>query len=229
MKKAKILYLEDEESLGMIVSESMLSRGYEVIYCKNAKEALFQFENKTPDICVLDIMMEGMDGYELAELIHKKNPAIPFLFLSAKSQTSDVVKGFQLGAHDYVKKPFSIEELLVRVDSIISRNQMGSQQQEEAEEYHIGNYSFHVSKQTLSYDGSEKKLTHRETEVLKLLCLHKNEVLERTVVLDQLWGDDSFFNARSMDVFITKLRKYLQKDPRVEIINVRGVGYKLIC
>jgi DNA-binding response OmpR family regulator len=229
MDKARILYLEDEESLGMIVSESMQSRGYEVVYCKNAKEALFQFENKSPDICVLDIMMEGMDGYELAELIHKKNPAIPFLFLSAKSQTSDVVKGFQLGAHDYVKKPFSIEELLVRIESIISRNQLGSPHHPDVEEYRISDYSFHVSKQTLSYDGTEKKLTHRETEVLKLLCQHKNEVLERGVVLEQLWGDDSFFNARSMDVFITKLRKYLQKDPRIEIINVRGVGYKLIC
>ncbi len=228
MDKIKVLYVEDEEALGMIVMESMEVRGFEVLFCKNAKEALHAFKTKSPDICVLDVMMPGMDGFELAKEIRQQDQKIPLIFLTAKSQTKDVVKGFELGAHDYIKKPFSIEELIVRMQSIVRREKTTPEPESTTTEFAIGDYYFNFEKQTLVFDRNERKLTHREAEILKMLCENKNQVLERNTVLLKLWGDDSFFNARSMDVFITKLRKYLIKDSRIEIVNVRGVGYKLI-
>ncbi len=228
MEAIKVLYVEDEESLGMIVKESMETRGFEVLFCKNAKEGLYAFRTKAPEICILDIMMPGMDGFEMAKEIRKTDKNIPIIFLTAKSQVSDVVKGFEIGAHDYIKKPFSIEELLIRVQSIISREKKAPEKGEKLSTTYIGNYKFMMDQQVLIYDASEKKLTHREAEILRMLCENRNQVLERDAVLMKLWGDNSFFNARSMDVFITKLRKYLIKDPRVEIVNVRGIGYKLI-
>lgn len=228
MKAIRVLYVEDEASLGTIVKDSMESRGFEVLFCKNATEGLYAFKTQSPEICVLDIMMPGMDGFEMAKEIRKINKSIPIIFLSAKSQTSDVVKGFEIGAHDYIKKPFSIEELLIRMQSILNRGK--SQKTEEPIEpiCHIGRYIFHTEKQLLIYENIEKKLTHRESEILRMLYENRNKVLERDIVLMELWGDNSFFNARSMDVFITKLRKYLKNDPRIEIVNIRGIGYKLI-
>lgn len=224
----RILYVEDEEALGTIVKDSMESRNYEVLFCKNANEGLYAFKTKQPDICVLDVMMPGTDGFELGRQIRQLDNHIPIIFLTARSQTSDVVKGFEIGAHDYIKKPFSIEELLVRIQSILKRESPQLHTEIKEEIISIGDYRFHINKQLLVYEKLEKKLTHRETEILKMLCENRNQVLERDHVLNKLWGDNHFFNARSMDVFITKLRKYLIKDPRIEIINVRGVGYKLI-
>ncbi|MBT3208279.1 MAG: response regulator transcription factor [Bacteroidetes bacterium] len=228
MEAIRVLYVEDEESLGMIVKESMESRGFDVLFCKNAKEGLQAFKTMSPEICILDVMMPGMDGFEMAKEIRTVDKNIPIIFLTAKSQTSDVVKGFELGAHDYIKKPFSIEELLVRMQFILRREKSELSREVMDIIFNIGNYKFHTERQTLLFEGNEKKLTHRETEILRMLCENRNQVLERDAVLMKLWGDNSFFNARSMDVFITKLRKYLIKDSRIEIVNVRGIGYKLI-
>lgn len=228
MKAYKILYVENEEALGTIVKDSMESRNYEVLFCKNANEGLYAFKTKKPDICILDVMMPGINGFELGKQIRNLDPNIPIIFLTARSQTSDVIKGFEIGAHDYVKKPFSIEELLIRIQSILKRKSQDFSQEIKETVVPLGDYRFHYDKQLLLHQKHEKKLTHRECEILKMLCENRNQVLERESVLLKLWGDNNFFNARSMDVFITKLRKYLAKDSRVEIVNVRGIGYKLI-
>ncbi|MCT4637175.1 MAG: response regulator transcription factor [Bacteroidales bacterium] len=229
MSKIKVLYVEDEEALAMIVVESLEVRDFDVIYCSSANEALLKLKSEKPDICVLDVMMPGMNGFELAKEIRITNKALPIVFLTAKSQTRDVIEGFELGAHDYIKKPFSIEELIIRLKSIVKREGVVVETIPVQKEYNIGTYLFDYNRQILILSGTERKLTSREAEILLMLCENRNNVLERNTVLRKLWGDDSFFNARSMDVFITKLRKYLAKDPRIEIINVRGVGYKLIC
>lgn len=229
-KNIKLLLVEDEATLGLIVKESLESRGFEVIYCQDGAEGWDTFQSAKPDACILDIMMPQRDGFSLAAAIRKKDSYIPILFLTAKSQTQDVVKGFELGANDYVKKPFSMEELIVRVKSLLRDRELLAQQPlPEQSTWQIGAFTFDVRRQTLTKEGNDQKLTHREVEILRRLCQHRNQVMERKAVLLELWGDDNFFNARSMDVFITKLRKYLKADPRVEIVNVRGVGYKLIC
>ncbi len=220
--------MEDEQSLGLIVKESLEIRGFEVKYCQDGKTGLRAFKEFNPDICLLDIMMPIKDGYTLAKDIRKIDQRVPIIFLTARSQSSDVVKGFELGANDYIKKPFSMEELIVRVKARLSDNNGMSDLDSDQSSFIVGAYNFEYNRQTLEYQNELRKLTHREAEILRLLCLSKNKVLERTLVLDRVWGDDNFFNARSMDVFITKLRKYLSNDPKVEIINVRGIGYKLI-
>ncbi|MEN0004355.1 MAG: response regulator transcription factor [Bacteroidota bacterium] len=230
MKKIKLLFVEDEATLGMIVKESLESRDFEVHYAPDGAAGWELFQNIQPEACILDIMMPERDGFSLAKMIREVNPYIPILFLSAKSQTQDVVKGFEVGANDYIKKPFSMEELIVRVKALLrDRKLLASQPLPQQEHWIIGDYEFDATKQTLTIQSHTQKLTHREVEILHRLCQHQNQVLERKTVLLDLWGDDSFFNGRSLDVFITKLRKYLKKDPRVEIINIRGVGFKLIC
>lgn len=226
----QILLVEDESTLGLIVKESLESRGFEVHYMQDGEAGWQAFQEQKPDACILDIMMPERDGFSLATAIRKEDAYVPILFLTAKSQTADIVKGFELGANDYVKKPFSMEELIVRIQALLRDRQLLAQQPLPAQQqWEIGRFQFDVLRQTLSVDGQERKLTHREVAILHRLCQHKNQVMERKAVLLDLWGDDNFFNARSMDVFITKLRKYLRADPQVEIINVRGVGYKLIC
>lgn len=229
----KILYAEDEESLAMIVKDTMEVRGYEVNWYKNGIDAFKSFKEDTPDICIFDIMMPEMDGISLAKEIRKINNLIPIIFLTAKSQTTDVLEGFESGANDYMKKPFSIEELLARINAILSRDELVNHDSPsliDTSIYTLGNYTFNYTTQELFYNNEKtKKLTSKENEILKMLCQNKNNVLERKIVLEKLWGDDGFFTARSMDVFITKLRKYLKNDERLEIINVRGVGFKLIA
>lgn len=227
----KILYAEDEESLAMIVKDTMELRGYEVMWCNNGKTALEAFNQDKPDICVFDIMMPEMDGLSLAKEIRKTDTLVPIIFLSAKSQTADVLSGFESGANDYIKKPFSIEELLIRIKNIISRDQMIFKESPlDTSVFIIGEYTFNYATQELHYQGDKvNKLTSKENEILRMLCENKNQILKRTIVLQELWGDDGFFTARSMDVFITKLRKYLKEDPRLEIINIRGVGFKFIA
>lgn len=231
MGKIKVLFAEDEESLAMIVKDTMEVRGYDVQWCKNGKEALEAFYTDRPNICIFDIMMPEMDGLNLAKEIRLSDKLVPIIFLTAKSQTTDILKGFELGANDYLKKPFSIEELLVRIKSILDRDKLFSPEAAEINsKYVIGNYLFNYRNQELLYEGKLiQKLTSKENEILKMLCDNKNQILKRKVVLDKLWGDDGFFTARSMDVFITKLRKYLKKDERIEIINVRGVGFKFLA
>nr|WP_299000521.1 response regulator transcription factor [uncultured Allomuricauda sp.] len=220
----KILLAEDEPALGQIVKESLETRNFEVILCENGIEAYESYLKNKPELLVLDIMMPKKDGFTLAEEIRKKDMHIPIIFLTAKSQTKDVVNGFQLGGNDYLKKPFSMEELIVRIHALLNRSQ-----KQQKDNIILGEFTFNYTKQLLIDEEEQQSLTHRETELLYHLIQKQNEVLDRSEILKKLWGDDDFFNARSMDVFITKLRKKLKKDQNIQIINVRGLGYKLIC
>lgn len=224
----KILLVEDEPMLAKIVIDSLEMRGFEMFHAVNGVEGLQQFQKYRPDAVVVDIMMPQMDGFALVSEIRKHDAQIPLIFLTAKSQTADVVKGFELGGNDYLKKPFSMDELIVRIKALLNRQPVGSNEIPAEETYQISQYLFDYDKQFLSFNGMVHFLSHREAEILRHLCRRRNQVLERKALLLELWGDDNFFNARSMDVFITKLRRYLKEDPRVQIINIRGVGYKLI-
>ncbi|MCL3782007.1 response regulator transcription factor [Prolixibacteraceae bacterium JC049] len=224
--KIKVLYAEDEEALGMIVKDSLESRGFEVTFKTDGASAFRTYEENEYDILVLDVMMPLMDGFSLARKVRQTNKHIPIIFLTAKSQVQDVVEGFELGGNDYLKKPFSVEELIVRIKALIKRKSYEEPVVEE--ECIIGEYTFSYSKQTLRLKDEERNLTHREAIVLLKLYERRNQVLDRKSILNEVWGDDSFFNARSMDVFITRLRKYLRDDSSIQIVNIRGVGYKLI-
>ena len=225
MSSINVLLAEDEASLGMIVKESLESRNFIVHHAKDGEEASKIFNEKEIDILVLDVMMPKKDGFTFAKEVRDKNKQIPIIFLTAKSQTSDVLEGFSHGGNDYLKKPFSMEELIVRMNSLLDRYKI----KENQEEIVIGNYLFNYTKQSLNYKEESELLTHRESELLFNLYQKKNEVLDRTFILKKLWGNDDFFNARSMDVFISKLRKKLKKDVSIQIVNIRGFGYKLIC
>ncbi len=216
---------EDEASLGMIIKESLETRNFEVTLCEDGEQALRAYHRYDPDLLVLDVMMPKKDGFTLAQEIRKENPSIPIIFLTAKSQTKDVVEGFEHGGNDYLKKPFSMEELIVRINALLNRIAL----QQNLEDITIGKFRFNSIKQLLLLGKEETILTHRESQLLYHLAQKKNLILDRSTILKTLWGDDDFFNARSMDVFITKLRKKLKPDPEVQIINVRGYGYKLIC
>lgn len=229
MIKTKILLVEDEIFLAEIVKESFETRGFEVHHSENGVKGLSAFKKFKPDICIFDVMMPEMDGFTLAKEIKLLNPKQAIIFLTAKSMTEDVIEGFELGADDYVKKPFSMEELIHRVKAVLGRtNGISSVEAKKDEPINISTYVFDPLKQELNYHGEVKKLTSRESELLTILCSNKNQLVERDVILKRLWGDDSYFNARSMDVFITKIRKYLSEDSDIEIINVRGKGYKII-
>ncbi|MCT4674170.1 MAG: response regulator transcription factor [Prolixibacteraceae bacterium] len=222
----KVLLVEDEEALGMVVSDSLRSRGFDVTYCIDGEKGLEEAIQGSYDILALDVMLPKMDGFTIAKEFRKNNQHTPIIFLTAKSQTEDVVEGFELGGNDYLKKPFSLEELIVRIKALVKR--FAQEEEQTIEACYIGQYKFNIIKQTLVLDENSRNLTHREAELLYMLFEKRNQVLERKKVLMQLWGDDSFFNARSMDVFITRLRKYLKDDPNVQIVNIRGFGYKLI-
>ncbi|HPF97072.1 MAG TPA: response regulator transcription factor [Mangrovimonas sp.] len=226
-KKPTILLAEDEPALGMIIKESLETRNFEVLLCTDGDMALETYKAKKPELLVLDVMMPKKDGFTVAKEIRLLDNYIPILFLTAKSQTQDVVEGFSIGGNDYLKKPFSMEELIVRMNNLLNRTKL---QQEVQEIIVLGHYAFNFPKQTLQYKTNpEEPLTHREAHVLYQLYQYKNRVTDRSEVLKKLWGNDDFFAARSMDVFITKLRKKLSQDPSVQILNVRGFGYKLIC
>lgn len=222
----RILLIEDEVLLGKIVRESLEVRGFDMFHAVNGKEGLKRYHELNPDLIVLDIMMPEMDGISLAKEIRRNDKQTPIIFLTAKSQTTDIVKGFESGGNDYLKKPFSMDELVVRIKELLNRNSTPAPLQSQV--FSIGKYTFDYEKQNLKIEEETYLLSHREAEILMRLCLHQNKVLERREVLLDLWGDDSFFNARSMDVFISKLRRYLKGDPEVQIVNIRGVGYKLI-
>lgn len=219
----KIVLAEDEPSLGMIVKESLESRNFQVFLAEDGQKAYSLYKKETPEILVLDVMMPKKDGFTLAKEIREENESIPIIFLTAKSQTKDVLEGFEHGGNDYLKKPFSMEELIVRIHALLDRVQL----KKDHEKISIGDYIFNYKKQFLEYSGEIFQLTHRESELLFNLYQKKNDVLDRTFILKKLWGNDDFFNSRSMDVFISKLRKKLTKDKNIQIINVRGFGYKL--
>lgn len=226
MNKIKIALVEDEEMLGMIVKDSLESRDFLVDYFTDGESARAAISANNYDVLVLDVMLPLMDGFTLAKEIRKNDEITPIIFLTARSQVTDVVEGFEIGGNDYLKKPFSMEELIVRINALAGR--AIKKNQASTKEEMIGNYTFHVKQQSLELKGVVKKLTDRETQILLMLFQKRNQILERKLVLDQLWGDDSFFNARSMDVFITRLRKYLKEDDSIQIVNVRGKGYKLV-
>ncbi|MGL1888516.1 MAG: response regulator transcription factor [Reichenbachiella sp.] len=219
----KILFAEDEPALGTIIKESLETRGFEVTWCQNGAIALESFQNENYDALVLDVMMPVKDGFSLAQEIRKSDTNIPIIFLTAKSQPKDVVKGFDVGGNDYLKKPFSMEELIVRV-----KNLLKTKTQPPSHLYSFGKYVFDALKQRLKHDGNEISLSHKETEILKYFIEANKELVDRSIILTSIWGNDDIYNSRSMDVYITKLRKKLIHDPDVEIINIRGFGYKMV-
>jgi len=225
-KSATILLAEDEPALGQIIKESLETRNFNVLLCEDGQKAYNVYTTEKPELLVLDVMMPKKDGFTLAKEIRMEDDTIPIIFLTAKSQTQDVVEGFTIGGNDYLKKPFSIEELIVRINNLLNRTQV----QKNSEILKIGSFYFDFPKQTLQFqDEGKTQLTHREAHLLFHLIKNKNEVLDRSLILNKLWGTDDFFAGRSMDVFITKLRKKLKQDESIQIVNVRGFGYKLIC
>jgi DNA-binding response OmpR family regulator len=220
----RILYVEDEPALGKIVKESLQSRNYEIVMSEDGLSALNLFRQTEPDICVLDIMLPKMDGYSLAKEIRKLSPLIPIIFLTAKSQVEDVVKGFQTGGNDYLKKPFSLEELIVRIENLLTLTK--SQKIQGRQEIVFGKYVFYPSRFELqSPNGEIKRLSHKENGILGLLLENINKTTERKDILLAFWGDDSYFNSRNLDVYVTKLRDYLKADPNIQIITIKGIGY----
>ncbi len=223
MHKTKVLYVEDEPFLGRIVKESLESRNFEVHMVSDGKLATSVFYKTNPDICVLDIMLPSKDGYSIAKEIRSTHARLPIIFVTAKTQTNDVLKGFESGGNDYLRKPFSMEELIVRINNLLqlSKTKNNAPQENIA----IGKLIFSPSKYELHFENKVKKLSNREASLLALLAENINQVTERKEILKRLWGDDSFFNSRNLDVYITKLRDYLKDDPGIEIITIKGVGY----
>jgi DNA-binding response OmpR family regulator len=230
MNKIKILLAEDDSNLGTLLKNYLNAKNYETTLCINGKQALETCLSESFGLCILDIMMPEMDGLTLAKEIRLVKPDAPIIFLTAKNQKEDILEGFKTGADDYITKPFSMEELLYRIEAILRRTEgSGSSVNKKDNNYLIGTYTFDPLNQILFCREVPTKLTTKESELLELLCKHGNEILERNYALKTIWIDDNYFNARSMDVYITRLRKYLKMDSSIKILNVHGKGYKLIC
>ena len=226
MSNPKVLYVEDEIFLAKIVSETLQSRGYEVTLESDGAKVLSKFESTKPDVCILDIMLPNKDGFSIADEIREKDKNVPIIFLTAKSEVNDVVNGFKTGGNDYIRKPFSMEELIVRIENVLKKKQ--GEAEIIFEEAVIGNYVFNTKRQILTINGEDRKLSYRESELLKLLYENRDKIVERREILNLLWGSDSFFNSRNLDVYITKLRNYLKADPALEILTIKGIGYRFI-
>lgn len=224
--KLKILVCEDDENLGVLLREFLQAKGYDADLYPDGEQGYKAFLKGQYDLCVLDVMMPKKDGFTLAQEIRNLNSEVPIIFLTAKNLKEDVLEGFKLGADDYISKPFSMEELVFRITAILRR--VKGKREKEVTLYKLGKFTFDTQKQVLSSADSTQKLTTKECELLKLLCSHVNDVLERNYALKTIWVDDNYFNARSMDVYITKLRKLFRGDPNIEIINIHGKGYKLV-
>ncbi|MBL7980631.1 MAG: response regulator transcription factor [Flavobacteriales bacterium] len=227
-QKATILLVEDDLNLGFVIQDALKRRGFTVHLCRDGKEGLRKFNEQPYDLCVLDVMLPQKDGFSLAEDIRMVNALVPIVFLTAKSQTEDRIAGFKAGGDDYLTKPFSHEELILRIEAILRRTQGKEDEARERDRFEVGDYTFDHRNLVLSHPTEERKLTKKEAEVLRLLCLHADQVLPRELVLNMVWGDDTYFLGRSLDVFISRLRKYLKLDPKVQIVNVHGVGFKLV-
>jgi len=223
-----LLLVEDDLNLGIILKEYLEVKGYSVTHCLNGEEGSKVFGKDKFDLCILDVMMPKKDGFTLAKEIREKDEFTPIIFLTAKSMQNDKIDGFKLGADDYVTKPFSTEELLLRINAVLKRTEKPGLSKEDIKEFSIGHYQFDATRQLLMFGKEKKKLTSKENDLLKLLCIYNNDVLDRSLTLREIWKDDNYFNSRSMDVYITKLRSYLKKDKSVEIVNVHGQGFKLI-
>lgn len=223
--KARLLYVEDDEVLGFITKDNLEIHGYDVSLCIDGKSALEAVEAYTFDICILDIMLPEIDGFEVAEKIRSKNKEIPIIFLSAKSMKEDRIKGLKIGADDYLTKPFSIEELILKIEVFLKRGKISQVVNET--HFDIGKYNFDYPNYQLNINGQTKKLTQREADLLKYLLDHKNQIIKRGDILKTIWGEDDYFLGRSLDVFISRLRKYLNEDPSLKIENIHGVGFRL--
>lgn len=224
-EKSKILYVEDDETLSFVTKDNLELQGYEVIHCMDGESAVETFFKNQFDLCVLDVMLPKMDGFQIAEKIRAADPNVPIIFLTAKSLKDDRIHGLKLGADDYMTKPFSIEELILKIEVFLRRKYVSVTINDQ---YKVGNYSFDYRNLTLSYGETERSLTQKEADLLKMLLDHKNNVIKRSIILEKLWGEDDYFLGRSMDVFISRLRKYLADDPHVRLDNIHGVGFKLV-
>lgn len=227
--KTKVLYVEDEPFLGKIVKESLESRQYEVRLIADGAEVMDFYDFFKPDICVLDVMLPNRDGFSLGRDIRRRNPQMPIIFLTAKTQTEDVVQGFESGGNDYLRKPFSVEELIVRMENLLrlfGGNSALSQSPEQ--QFSIGNFRFFPNRQEMWLQDQVRKLSHRENQLLLLLCERPHQPVSRKDIMEAVWGNDSFFNSRNLDVYITRLREYLRPDEQVQILTLKGVGYRLI-
>lgn len=226
MKKNKILYVEDEIFLGKIVKDSLETRDFEVVMVADGKQVMSVFDKFNPDICVLDVMLPNQDGFSLAQTIRKQNPHLPILFLTAKTQTEDVLKGFESGGNDYLKKPFSLEELMARVNNLL---QITSRRANPFNgTIQIGKYELNPEKYELKLGTQTRKLSAREVEICKIFAENQNIIIQRKEILLRVWNDDSFFNSRNLDVYITRLREYLKEDAGIEIVSIKGVGYHFL-
>lgn len=223
----RILLVEDDPGLGFVIQDTLKEKGYKVHLSRDGKEGLMQFNKHDYDLCLLDVMMPKKDGFELARDIRKLNTEVPLIFLTAKGMIEDKVEGFKAGADDYITKPFKNEELILRIEAVLKRSKRPDAGNNSQEQFDIGEYTFVPKNFTLDHAGKAVSLTRKEASILKLLCEHKNKVIERELITNMVWGDDSYFVGRSLDVFITRLRKYLSLDPAVGIVNVHGVGFKL--
>lgn len=230
MKKKKVLYVEDEVFLARIVKETLELKGYEVMHKKDGARVIEILNSFDPDICVLDVMLPNVDGFTLGSMIRNVEPRLPIIFLTAKTQTDDVVKGFSSGGTDYLRKPFSMEELMVRIESQIKIHSTKSDSPAEnlPEEVMLGSFRFYPGRYELQQNGNTIKLSHRESQVLGILCNYRNKPVERKTLLHAVWGDDSFFNSRNLDVYIRKLREHFEAEPGIEIITLKGIGYHFL-
>lgn len=227
--KQRILYVEDETFLARIVKETLESKGYEVVHLKDGGRVLETLRNFSPDICILDVMLPTTDGFSLGTAIRTIHPQLPIIFLTAKTQTEDVIKGFSSGGTDYLKKPFSMEELIIRIQNQLRlSNGLAGDQKNIEDEVHLGPATFYSKLYELHVNNRVIKLSNRETQVLTMLCTNRNKPVERHTLLQNIWGDDSFFNSRNLDVYIRKLRNYLANIDEVEIITLKGIGYHFV-
>lgn len=226
--KTLVFYVEDEPFLGKVVKESLEFRGFEVMLFTEGTKALELLKTSTPDICILDVMLPGMDGFALGKLIREQFPRLPIIFLTAKSQTEDLVKGFESGGTDYIKKPFSVEELNVRIQNQLRLNNTKASGIIAKDKINLGRMIFYPGKYELHAAGKVIVLSNREAQILDILAAAQNQVVDRKVLLRKVWGDDSFFNSRTLDVYIRKLRDHLSADPELKIITLKGTGYNFI-
>lgn len=228
-KTINVLLAEDDPNLGMLLREYLEAKGYSTTLAVNGKQGYDRFKQGGFDICILDVMMPVKDGFTMAEEIRQTDKDIPIIFLTAKSMKEDKLRGFETGADDYITKPFSMDELLMRMQAILRRTMPDNDRPQKKEPVTVGEFLFDYDRQLLTLKGAERKLTTKESELLHLLCANRYDVLDRNYALNKIWGDDNYFNSRSMDVYIAKLRKYLSEDPEVELVNVHGKGFKLLA
>ncbi len=227
VQNAKILYVEDDVNLGYVTNDNLVLKGYKVVYCKDGKAAVEAYNKEHFDICILDVMLPEIDGFSIARYIRENDKDIPIIFITAKTMKEDRITGFKTGADDYITKPFSIEELLLRIEVFLKRSKVVETASTLPNQFTIGNFSFNFDSLQLESKKEKIQLTLKEAELLRYFCMNKDKILKREEILKDLWGDDDYFMGRSLDVFISRLRKYLAKDTRITIENIHGVGFRM--